>query len=429
MPRRAGFHPDKSGWGLHKVSNNIMKILFIHQHYYPELVGTGRRATEMCELLSRNGHNITVITSYPKRHYHLSQHGTIKREEIHNGVRILRLNQFFIPKGNPLIRMLSYFEFFAISLLKAIKLRKDMHLCLSITPLTSGISGALLHKIFKVPHHFDITDILPELGIVAGMLKNRVLIYLLRKVELFVYKNTNTFSVVTESMGEYIQGRLKYKREMICAPDWVDEDLFRRNRDRYKSQIIKKYSFESKKIILFEGNVGKLQNLAIITDVINILNDKGVKDFVFLLVGDGIELEKIKKEAASKNINQIIFTGRVPREYLPSFLNISDILFSNYLNNKHLEMYIPGKMYEYITANKPIIMGASGECERFIKSNNLGISVEPSNPLKIAEAIIRIFNKEIKLSSNNDNLVKQCSSEYIINKLNDFLVLNYGNKK
>ncbi len=403
-----------------------MKILFLHQHYYPELVGTGRRATEMCELLSKNGHD---ITSYPKRRYHLNQGDVIKSEEIRNGVRILRVSLFFAPQGNPLLRMFSYFEFFFTSLIQAIKLRKKMDLCLSMTPLASGISGAVLQRIFNLPHHFDITDILPELGVVSGMLKNRFLICLFRKVELFVYRNTNTFSVVTESMGKYIQGCLDSKREMICAPDWVDVDLARKNRDKYKSEIIKKHALENKKIILFEGNVGKLQNLSVIIDVIDILNKRGIKDFVFLIVGDGIDLENIKSLAAKKNIKQIIFTGRIQREYIPSFLSISDILFSNYLKHDHLKMYIPGKMYEYISANKPIVMGASGECEKLIKNNNLGIAAEPSNPFQIAEAITKILEKEFRVNINNDSLIEQWSSKYIINKLNKFLILNYAKNK
>jgi glycosyltransferase involved in cell wall biosynthesis len=403
-----------------------MKILFLHQHYYPELVGTGRRATEMCELLSRNRHDITVITSYPKRRYHLNQEDVIKTEEIRNGVRVLRLNLFFSPKGNPILRIFSYLEFFLASLVKAIKLRKRTDLCLSMTPLASGISGAILYKIFSLPHHFDVTDILPELGVVSGMLRNKLLIYLFRKIELFVYENADTFSVVTESMGKYIQSCLKNEKEMVLAPDWVDINLFEENKDKYKSWIIKKYALENKKIILFEGNVGKLQNLSVIIDVIDILNNEGMKDFVFLIVGDGIDLENIKSLVAKKNINQIIFTGRIQREYIPSFLSISDILFSNYLNNDHLHMYIPGKMYEYITANKPIVMGAGGECENFIKDNNLGIAVEPSNPVQIAEAITKILKKEFKVNINNDSLVEQYSSKYIINKLNNFLVSNYG---
>ena len=369
-----------------------MKILFIHQHYYPELVGTGRRATEMCELLAKKGHDITVLTSFPKRHYHLSGQNTIKKDEICNGVHVIRLNLLFTPKSNPFLRMLSYFEFSVISMFKAIKSRKEIDLCMSMTPLASGIPCSILNKFFKIPHHFDVTDILPALGIVSGMLKNKFLIYVLRKVELFVYQNTTTFSSVTETMGDYIQGCLKIKKNMICASDWVDTGLFDEHKCTYCSEIIRKYFLENKKIILFEGNIGKLQNLGIVIDTVKYLNAKGINNFLFVLIGDGIDLENIKTRATQENIKQIIFTGRIDRKYIPSFLSISHVLFSNYMNHRHLDMYVPGKMYEYISTNKPIVMGSGGECQKLIRENKLGISVEPSNPEMFAKAIIEILN-------------------------------------
>ncbi|MBU0952207.1 MAG: glycosyltransferase family 4 protein [Elusimicrobia bacterium] len=405
-----------------------MNILFVHQHYYPELVGTGRRATEMCELLVKKGHEITVLTSFPKRTYHLNKEEHTKYQEIHNGVNILRLNLIFTPKSNPILRMLSYFEFSIISLFKAISLRKEVDLCLSMTPLASGIPGALLNKFYNLPHHFDVTDILPALGVISGMLKNKLLIGILRNVELFVYRNTTTFSTVTESMGQYIQGCLKTKKEMICASDWVDVSLFNENKNKYCSELRDNYALNNKKVILFEGNVGKLQNLSIVIDIIKILDSKGIKDFVFLLIGDGIDLNNIKQLTKKENIDKIIFIGRVQREYIPSFLNISDILFSNYIDNTHLDMYVPGKMYEYISANKPIVMGARGECEKLLKENKIGIAAEPSNPAKLAEAITDILKNDGYKRINNEQLIKKYSSESVVDKLNNFLVHSYASR-
>ena len=53
---------------------------------------------------------------------------------------------------------------------------------------------------------------------------------------------------------------------------------------------------------------------------------------------------------------------------------ISDILVANYLPDKHLNLYIPGKLFEYAISQKPIIMGAKGDAEKLINKYKLGIS-------------------------------------------------------
>ena len=43
-----------------------MRILFIHQHYFPEMCGTARRTKEMAETFVKKGHTVSVITSFPR---------------------------------------------------------------------------------------------------------------------------------------------------------------------------------------------------------------------------------------------------------------------------------------------------------------------------------------------------------------------------
>ena len=38
----------------------------MHQHYYPEMVGGARRAKELSEKFVKNGHSVTVLTTYQR---------------------------------------------------------------------------------------------------------------------------------------------------------------------------------------------------------------------------------------------------------------------------------------------------------------------------------------------------------------------------
>lgn len=60
-----------------------MKILVILMYYYPHWTGLTAYAQRLAEGLVRRGHQVTVLTS--------QYHDDLPREEIHNGVRIVRL--------------------------------------------------------------------------------------------------------------------------------------------------------------------------------------------------------------------------------------------------------------------------------------------------------------------------------------------------
>ena len=69
-----------------------MKILFVCQHYWPEQFQT----TDICEELVRRGHEVTAlvgIPNYPTGVVPLEYQGGKNREQVRNGVRIMRVEE------------------------------------------------------------------------------------------------------------------------------------------------------------------------------------------------------------------------------------------------------------------------------------------------------------------------------------------------
>ena len=90
-------------------------------------------------------------------------------------------------------------------------------------------------------------------------------------------------------------------------------------------------------------------------------------------------LEELKDEVKRNNIQNVSFVGRVARELIPSYMNLSDVLVANYLPNKYMDICIPGKLFEYAISNKPIVMGSNGEAKKLIEEYSLGLVARPSN--------------------------------------------------
>ena len=154
-----------------------MNILLLQQHYFPEMAGVARRAKELSEQFVKNGHSVTVLTTYP-REFRSMPGFTSNKYEVLNNVNVIRLKTIFIVGKKPISRMLSYLMYVILSFYYISYNKKKYDLLISIAPLPPAIAAALAQKFYKIFHHFDVPDILPDLGISAGMIKNKWVIYI-----------------------------------------------------------------------------------------------------------------------------------------------------------------------------------------------------------------------------------------------------------
>ena len=389
------------------------------------MAGTARRTKELAEGLCNKSHSCTVITTFPREYRSIPGYSATK-EEIINKVKVFRLNNLFQVKDNVLIRMISYSMYFIKTIFWIMIHQKKFDICISVAPLASGLCGAISQKLFNIPHHFDVPDILPDLGISAGMLKNKFVIKTLYKIEKFVYNNSNSISAITKGQIKNIINKGIESQKIFYFPDWVDVDFFTTNMKKFNSKIKEKIKDDPNlKIISFVGNIGALQGVEIFLELSKLLDIEKKIKYKFMFIGDGIMLESLKCKAIKENLTNVEFVGRVPREFVPSYMNQSDILVANYLNNSYMEICIPGKTYEYIVTQTPIVIGAKGEAADLIYNFHAGVAVEPMNVTEMKKAIYEILANYGSYQTDYQNFVLKYDVECVINHYNSFLEKRY----
>jgi glycosyltransferase involved in cell wall biosynthesis len=397
-----------------------MKILFIHQYYFPEMSGTARRTKEMAESFVKKGHKVSVITSFPRSTRTMPGYKT-KYYEVMNGVNIYRLKNIFSVGKNPFIRILSYFVSTLLSLQYISRRKKNYDIVISVSPLASGIAGAAANYLYKVYHHFDVPDILPDLGIAAGMLKNKYLIKILFIIEKWVYSNSNSISLTTKGHIKKLIDKGVPKKKLKWMPDWIDEEYY------FSTPIIplkneKNYLFyKNNKIITFLGNIGALQGPDTFLELMKDINHEEKYKVKFLFIGNGIMVPSLKARIKNEDIKNIHFLGNIDRSHVRSYLNISDILISNYLDHPALDTYIPGKIFEYIISGKPIIMGGRGDVKELIEKYDAGFVIEPSNVGLFKNAIYNILSGKYYFKPDITKFLRFYSMKNVINRYNKMI--------
>ena len=143
-------------------------------------------------------------------------------------------------------------------------------------------------------------------------------------------------------------------------------------------------------IIGFYGSFIPLHGIDVILEAAGILHKE--KDIIFHLIGDGILLDKMKKQAKSLKLNNVIFKGWKSYQDLGEEINRADIWLGIFGSSLKAKMVIPNKIYHYAACNKAIITGESKAINEIFE-HGINIHTCEANASSLAESILKLGEK------------------------------------
>ena len=122
-------------------------------------------------------------------------------------------------------------------------------------------------------------------------------------------------------------------------------------------------------------------------DAAKILSEKRI---AFVLVGSGVEKERLVQRVAAEGIKNVFFFDPIPKTQVPSLLSLMDSLFIGWNKNPLYRFGIsPNKIFDYEMSGKPIVHAVEAANDPVVEAG-CGISVEPENPKAIADAVMKL---------------------------------------
>jgi len=222
------------------------------------------------------------------------------------------------------------------------------------------------------------------------------------------------------------QGLREYCLQMAARPDkthvvtaGTDSKRFDVSIDAYG--IREKYGIKKADLILFfVGWIHHFNGLKEVAMEITKIPDSNIKLFV---VGDGDGFDELEEIRRSHNMqNRLILTGRKPYEEIPSFIAAADIcILPADPNEPIMQNIVPIKMYDYLTARKPIISTRlPGIMKEFGEGNGIVYIDRPEDTVDKAIEIVQ--NGSIKeLSSQAQRFAAQHSWDKITDEFEKIL--------
>ena len=163
-------------------------------------------------------------------------------------------------------------------------------------------------------------------------------------------------------------------------------------------KIKKKLKNKNKFKILYAGNLGKAQNFEKIIEISKKLRKE--KKIIIQIIGGGNRYSWVKKKIKDENITNISLSNNLPFNKIPKYYADADCLLISLKKDKFLNMTIPSKLQNYLSAKKPILSFCGGETKKIIEENKCGLNLYNLSDKEISEKII-YFSKSKKETLNN----------------------------
>lgn len=386
-----------------------MKILIISQRYWPE----NFRITDIAENLVSLGHDVTVLTglpNYPKGYIFDEYKKGKNRIQEHNGVKIIRAKEIE-RRNNIIFRFLNYysFPFYAKKIVKKLDKDFDAVLINELSPIMSAEPALLYKKLYGTKVIMYEMDLWPE-SLLAGDIKKDSFIYnYYKKVSSKIYSKCDKILVSTKEHIDYIKSLPKCSDlDIEYLPQYADTIFEESNFKNIDNGVID---------LMFAGNIGKAQDVGTIIRGAMLLKDN--PKYKFHIVGDGSELENVKKLAEELKTNNVIFYGNKPLDEMPKMYSLADAMLVTLEDKPYANMTIPGKVQSYMAVGKPVIGAINGSCSNFIKNNEVGYSCPSGDSESLANLILTLNVDELKKIGlkAKEIYLKKYKKDNFINKL------------
>lgn len=265
----------------------------------------------------------------------------------------------------------------------------------SVHPLTL-VAGLMLAKHFHVKCICEMRDLWPEAIISYSKIikKGSLIAKILYAGEKWIYTKADALIFTQEGGPDYIRsqgwdeehGGPIDMSKAYHINNGVDLEAFDQNLKEHWMDDPDMDDPNTFKVV-YAGAIRRINNLGLIVDAAKLIKIPNIR---FVIFGAGDQLEPLKQRLIDENITNMVFKGRVNKQFIPSVDARADVNLVHWEMNPLLrvgESY--NKAFEYFASGKPVfytIRPGYSIVEKF----HCGLLTEGFTPQDIANGIEKI---------------------------------------
>ena len=291
------------------------------------------------------------------------------------------------------------------------KRRKPDIICCAIPSLAVGKIVAQYAEKNGVRFVIDIQDLWPEafkMVFKIPLLSNAIF-YPMKRQANYIYKCADDIIAVSETYCNRalkVNKKVKKGLSVFLGTDlnYFDE-CAKKNKVEFDDDLVR---------IAYIGTLGHSYNIPIVIDAIRYLNDKGINNLKFIIMGDGPLKEEFENYAEEKKVD-CQFTGRLEYEKMVGLLCSCDIAVNPI--KKGSAGSIINKVGDYAAAGLPVInTQENNEYRNLVEEYKIGFNCENNNSNDLAEKINILWNDEKSRKGFGNNNRKLAEKKFNRNR-------------
>jgi glycosyltransferase involved in cell wall biosynthesis len=240
---------------------------------------------------------------------------------------------------------------------------------------------------------------------------------MLTAIQNYIVSSADVVTAVTTQIIDYCR-HSQIRKDIYLIPDGVDATIF--DPAKYFGEATRKMRNahgikEQEKIVVY---IGRLEKWAGVQIVLKCAEKLGSSNIKFLLVGEG-------SLRTSKQLPNVIFTGRIPHEQVPIYLAAADLVLVPMEQDTIGNSASPLKLFEAMAMKKAIIASNTRGIGEVMTNNVDGILL-PQDVNLWANAIREILEDSNRATVLGQNARKRILVEFdwnvLVNRLAKILL-------
>ncbi|MDZ7616306.1 MAG: glycosyltransferase family 4 protein [Patescibacteria group bacterium] len=367
-----------------------MKILFFSHYFPPENNAPASRTYDHCARWAAAGHDVTVITSNPNCPdgvvYPGYQNRLLRQVDWVDGVRVVRVWTYLASNAGTWRRIANYLSYMVSAVVASLRLGRPDVIIATSPQFFCGWAGVAASWLKWTPLVLEIRDIWPESIVAVGAMRNRRVVGILERLERRMYLAARHIVAVGDGYRDNILGKVAVADRISVITNGVD--LVRYSPREPDASFLNRWSLDGKFVCSYVGTIGMAHGLEVVIEAAKRLRARGRDDVRFCLVGDGATRQSLQEQACRAGVSDmVVFTGRLPKEEMPTVLASSDACLVHLKGCELFETVVPSKIFEIMAMGRPIIMGVKGQSRRMVIDAGAGLEMEPDCPESLVAAV------------------------------------------
>jgi len=256
-------------------------------------------------------------------------------------------------------------------------------------PLTTSLP-AMAQKIFRgVPFVYDVQDLWPDTLTATGMIHKKWQLSIVSKWCDLVYRSASVVTVLSDGFKDALVKRGVPEKKVRVIYNWCEESS---PSVQIRPTVTKPAWFQDRFTVMFAGNFGKAQALETVLKAAAAIEQLQPR-IQFVLVGSGVEEERLREQVLSMGLTNVVFHDRLPMSEMRAFMQHADALLVSLRADPLFKITIPSKTQAYMAAGKPIIMAVAGDAAELVTRARCGVTCEPENAAELARVVLDLANR------------------------------------